>query len=141
MLSIQHWHPSVGVLGREVDSNLEKNLVTQRIWKMTERLNLHENQSATLRKTMMKNLRKELYQKMARLTREVSQKKEEVKALLTEEDFATLKQCEQVETNYAKTKLRKDYNDRRMWIRKKTNDHRARELPKEIDGIVLEDQC
>ena len=62
-----------------------------------------------------------------------------MKALLTEEDFATLKQCEQVETNYAKTKLRKHYHDRR-WTRKKTSDHQARELPKEIDGIVMEDQ-
>ena len=61
---------------------IKESLTTQRIWRVTERLNLQENQARTLRKTMMKNLRKELYQKLARLTREETLKKEEVKTLL-----------------------------------------------------------
>ena len=119
---------------------ITEDLATPRIWKMVERLKLHENQAVTLRRTMMKNLRKELYQKIAQLTRELSQKKEDVEALLTEEDYATFKQCEQHETNYAKPKLRKHFHDRRMWIRKKTGVNRTKDLPKEIDGIVMEDQ-
>ena len=119
---------------------IKEELTTQRVWKMTDRLNLQRNQAATLRKTIMKNLRKELYQKMAGLNREMSQKKEEVRELLNADDFATLKLCEQQETNYAKQKLRKHYQDRRRWIKEKTRERRVKELPKEIDGIRMEDQ-
>ena len=107
---------------------------------MSERLNLQANQLTTLLKTMMKNLRKELYQKMAGLNREMSQRNEEVRTLLTAEDFATLKLCKQQETDYAKRKLRDHYHGRRRWIKQKTRERRVRDLPKEIDGILMEDQ-
>ena len=59
---------------------------------------------------------------------------------MTGEDFATLKRCERRETEYAKRKLREHYHGRRMWIRKKTRERLTESLPKEIDGVVMEDQ-
>ena len=79
-----------------------ENLTTQRIWKVTERLNLQDSQSRTLRKTMMKNLRKELYQKMAKITREMRQIEEEIQTLIPRDDFTTMKRYEQLELNHAR---------------------------------------
>ena len=77
---------------------------------------------------------------MAGLTREVAQKEGDMKTLLTEEDFMTLKRCEKQEEEYAKRKLREHYQGRRMWIRKKTREQLVETLPKEIDGVSMEDQ-
>ena len=117
-----------------------ENLTTQRIWKVTERLNLQSSQSRTLRKTMMKNLRKELYQKMARITREMRQIEVEIRTLIPREDFTTMKRYEQLELNYARAQLRSHYRNRYAWIKKKTNERRTESLPCEIDGVVMEDR-
>ena len=58
---------------------IDKDLTTPRIWKITEKLKLQRKQGETLRKTMMKNLRRELYQKLAKLTRELSEKEGTIK--------------------------------------------------------------
>ena len=77
---------------------------------------------------------------MARIRREVEEKEHTAKDLLTEEQFATLKQCKKKEEEYARRKMRDHYKDRLNWIRKKTKERIEETLPKEIDGVKMEDQ-
>ena len=85
-----------------------------------ERLKLRRTQGEKLRQTLMKNHRRELYQKMARIRREATDKESKAKSLLNEEQFALLKQCKVQEEEYARRKLRDHYRERLNWIRKKT---------------------
>ena len=77
---------------------------------------------------------------MGRVQREVEEKKHTAKDLLTEEQFAILKQCKKQEEEYARRKMREHYKDRLNWIRKKTKERTEETLPKEIDGLKMEDQ-
>ena len=118
---------------------IDKNLTTPRIWKITEKLKLQRKQGETLRKTMMKNLRRELYQKLAKLTRELSEKEGTIKGILDRENVAILKRQEREEQSYARPKMRKHYQERMEWIRKKTDEKRKKTTPTEIDGVIMED--
>ena len=119
---------------------ITENLTTRRLWNTVERLNLRRTQGEKLRQTLMKNHRKELHQKMARVRREVEEKEHTAKDLLTEEQFATLEHCKKQEEEYARRKMREHYKDRLNWIRKKTKERTEETLPKEIDGVKMEDQ-
>ena len=105
-----------------------------------ERLKLRRTQGEKLRRTLMKNHRRELHQKMARIRREAKEKEDKAKSLLNEEQFALLKQCKMQEEEYSRRKLRDHYRERLNWIRKKTKERVEETLPKEIDGVKMEDQ-
>ena len=119
---------------------IEEDLTTPRICRMTQRLGLRPSQEKVLRQTMMKNHRRELHQKLAEETKKVNERREKVKALLDDEDFTTLIRCESKETEYAKPRLREHFRKRQIWIGNKTKKRLAEMLPKEIDGIKMEDQ-
>ena len=84
---------------------IEENLSTTRIWRTTERLNLQRKQAETLRRTMMKNLRRELYQKISRLTRDLAEKEGAIRRTIRQEDITTLRRQERLELNYARPRL------------------------------------
>ena len=119
---------------------IEEDLATRRVWNTVERLELRRNQGEKLRRTLMKNHRRELHQKMAKMWREVTQKEEKAKELLSGENFATLKRCRKQEEEHARRKMREHYRKRIDWIRKKTKERTEEALPKEIDGVKMEDQ-
>ena len=119
---------------------IAEKLTTRRLWNTVERLNLRRTQGEKLRQTLMKNHRNDLHQKMARVRRDVEEIEHTAKELLTEEQFATLKQCKEQEEKYARRKIREHYKDRLSWIRKKTKERKEETLPKEIDGVKMEDQ-
>ena len=60
---------------------------------------------------------------------------------MTEEQFAILNQCKKREEGYARNKLRVHYKERLNWIRKKTKERTEEALPREVDGIRMEDQA
>ena len=89
---------------------------------MVERLDLQRKQAETLKNTMMKNTRRELYQKMAKLTRELAEKERTIREIVREEDVTMLRRQEKREHDYARPRLRKHYRDRHAWIRKKSKE-------------------
>ena len=118
---------------------IDKDLTTPRIWKITENLGLQRKQGEILRKTMMKNLRRELYQKLSKLTREQTERERTLRGMVREEDFVILRRQERAEQDYARPKLRKHYQDRINWIKKKSEEKRRSMVPREVDGIIMED--
>ena len=78
---------------------IDKDLTTPRIWKITEKLGLQRKQGQILRKTMMKNLRRELYQKLSKLTREQTEREGTLREMIREEDLTILRRQERAEQN------------------------------------------
>ena len=70
---------------------IDKDLTTPIIWKITEKLGLQRKQGEILRKTIMKNLRKELYQKLSKLTREQTGRERKLREMIREGDLTILK--------------------------------------------------
>ena len=73
---------------------IDKDLTTPIIWKITEKLGLQRKQGEILRKTIMKNLRKELYQKLSKLTREQTEREGKLREMIREGDFTILRRQE-----------------------------------------------
>ena len=53
---------------------ITENLATRRVWNTVEWLNLRRTQGEVLRRTLMKNHRKELHQKMAKVRRDAAER-------------------------------------------------------------------
>ena len=66
-------------------------------------------------------------------------KERKIRVMVREEHITTLRRHERLEQNYARPMLRTHYKNRYAWIRKKSDERQRKELPREIDGVIMED--
>ena len=119
---------------------IRKELVTTRISKTVERLNLRERQREKLQKTMMTNIKNELHKEFAEVCRKVNENNVLVNNVLTEEGTLLYNRVLAKEQNHEKTKARKYFRSRIKSMGEQKEKRENEETPDEIDGIRMDEQ-